>query len=122
MLGENNRDIEETDLVIRLKVLCATVFDGGSRVECLESLRISASSLEDTSGKRRLTNDGMQGTYAEFVVIGYHHGRRRIWPALLHHDMAALAANFDEAVISEQSTEFFPGENSETTQPLPRVA
>ena len=55
-------------------------------------------------------------------MIGYDHGRRRILQALLHHDMTAFAADFDEAVISDQSSEFFPGENSETTQPLSRVA
>ena len=54
-------------------------------------------------------------------MIGYDNGRRHIQQALLHHDVAAFAADFDEAVISEQSTELSTGENSETTQPLPRV-
>ena len=83
---------------------------------------VPASSLKDTSGKRRLTDNGLQGANTDFVMIGYDHGRRRILQALLHHDMTAFAADFDEAVISDQSTGFFPGENSETTQPLPRVA
>jgi len=39
---------------------------------------VPASSFKDTPGKRRLTDDGMQGANADFVVIGYDHGRRRI--------------------------------------------
>ena len=80
-----------------------------------------ASSLEDISGKLRLTDDGKQGANADFVVIGHDNGRCRIQKALLHHDMTAFAADFDKTVLSEQSTDLFSGENSETTQPLPRV-
>ena len=64
-----------------------------------------ASSLEDISGKRRLTDDGKQGANSDLVVIGYDNGRCCIQQALLHHDMATFAADFDETVISEQSTE-----------------
>ena len=89
--------------------------------KCGNTRTTPVSSLEDISGKRRLTDNGKQGASADFVVIGYDNGRRHIQQALLHHDMAAFAADFDEAVISEQSTELSTGENSETTQPLPRV-
>ena len=62
-----------------------------------------------------------QGANADFIVIGYDNGRCRTRQALLHQNMAAFAADFDETVISVQSTEIPSRENSETTQTLPRV-
>jgi hypothetical protein len=76
--------------------------------------------LEERAGQPRLADDRLQGPDAQLAMVRDGDGDGRVLQPPLHHEVIAVLADLDEAMLNKDAADLATREDAQSTQRPPR--